>query len=350
MAYRTWTYDVLSSLAASRLAKRLPVYIHFACVRGALKLGYAPPPRPRAHAEATAAFVKYLQLDEESASRTARSYSDAFYLSGLHTWYLVNSDERAISTYLDERVTLVGSENLLTATVQGPVIAFTGHFGLPVAGVLALSAVLRERCRVNTFFAPPDENPATAGFRETFERSRLNIRPLPVGPRGTIQALRALRDGELLTMQPDVFDNRTGSAAVVPFLNGLTFAMTGTAYLAIRSGATLLPVHTTLEPGGRLVVNIGKPISYVQTGDSEEHLIRLTELLFAELERAVRARPEQWVYWQTLSERMVPGVTIAPAARHTIAAWKQAYEQYRTIAASIIPCLAEPRFAPFSEN
>lgn len=208
----------------------------------------------------------------------------------------------------------------------------------------AVGQALAGRTRVNTFFAPPEDNPTTEGFRELLERAQVGIRPLQVGSRGTIQALRALRDGELLTMQPDVYDNFAGSAVVVPFRNGLTYAMIGTASLALRSHATLLPCHTVIEAGGRITIEVRPPLVPVCSDDAELDAYRLTGLIYAELERLIRSRPEQWVYWQILPDRMVPNVQLQQIARGDANAWRNSYSSYRSLAQEIVSELSDLRF------
>jgi hypothetical protein len=203
-----------------------------------------------------------------------------------------------------------------------------------------MGELLAGRNSLHTFFAAPEDNPSTAGYQEVFARSALGIDCILVSARASLTALRVLKRGEALAMQPDVFDNRQGQAAAVPFLRGLTYAMTGTAFLALRTGATLVPVRADVTDRGRVIVAFDEPLRYEPLGDAERDAWHLTALVHRAIERHIEDAPDQWIYWQVLGERMVPGAAIPPAALRDDAAWAAAFRATAAWASSARPAIA----------
>ena len=344
MPMHVWKRDVLTSLSRLGLSARLPVGAQIRVIDFALRSGHTPPPTDAMHRELSDVFGRWGGYDEARAGQLAAEHSATMYRAGL-LWYLLRitpSDQ--IEGYLDRRVRVEGVERLERASAKGPVVLFSGHYGLPVTAVIAAARALHGRSTVNTFFAPPEENPSTAGFAEVFAAAPYGIQSIQVSPRAPIAALRALRAGQVLTMQPDVYDNRNGSAVVIPFLDGLTYAMTGTAYLALRASATLIPVFAVVDERGGVTVTFDDPLAFTRQGDNDVDGYRLTCAMYECIERKIRERPDQWVYWQVLAERMIPITALHKDRRTDPGAWQEAYENARQWASQAVPELRELPF------
>lgn len=135
---------------------------------------------------------------------------------------------------------------------------FSRRHGLPVADFLAIARALHGRTRVTTFYAAADDNLSTQGYADFFARAPYGVKSIQASPRTPVTALRALREGEVLTMQPDVC-----------------------GHWSVRS---------------RITLRFEEPLMNAPTGNVEADAHRLTFAIYECLERHIRAFPEQWAY------------------------------------------------------
>jgi lauroyl/myristoyl acyltransferase len=70
-------------------------------------------------------------------------------------------------------------------------------------------------------------------------------------------------------------------------------------YLALRSGAALLPLVTFYQPGKEAdyVTQIGQPLALDRSAALDEALEQGASLVAAELEAQLRAHPADWHFW-----------------------------------------------------
>ena len=337
MPFFAWQKDFLTALSRTRVARISPA-AQIRAIRLALRLGYTPTATEHMHGDVSRALMTSLDCSSTEAQRLARAHADTMYRAGL-LWYGLRLADRAqIEEFLRDSVRVEHADRLLDLPA-GPTIVFSAHYGLPIAGALATAKLLQGRTRLNTFFASPKDNPSTAGYAELLGRSGFGVNCILVNARATVLALRALKAGEALTMQPDVYDNRYASAVLVPFLNSLAYVMTGTAYLALRSGARVVPAFTRVERDGRVVFTYDPPLEFTPTGDEAKDLYRLTCAIHRAIEAQVRAAPEQWVYWQILDDLTVPGVVLPANRTGDDDAWRGAYLSAAGWASRVVPTL-----------
>jgi lauroyl/myristoyl acyltransferase len=286
-------------------------------LRTALRLGLRPGPTAAA-LDHTARMlgVALPDLSPAELRDTARRHHAAMYDFAMTRQYLAAATAREARWFCTERLTVEGEEHLRRARDHdGPVVMFTSHFGVPILALLRIMVELDGHKRVNTFYADPEANPNNAGYRELIEKLGTDVNVLYDDSRAVRGALSALRRGEVLTMQPDVYDNRTGSAMLVPFLGGLTPAMGGTAFFALRSGAMVLPVHCFQTGGLRCTLRFDAPLEPVRTASFDDDVYRLTADIHANMDAHIRRAPEHWNYWDSLGERLVHGVRLPAASR-----------------------------------
>lgn len=308
----------------------------------ALGSGWSPAPMdaPVVHAAAGLA-VAYPSAPAGWIAAVARRHLHELYVAGLAWQRLRASDGPSIARFVERRTTLADDGRLRQlADSDAPVVFFTPHYGLPALAGAHIAYALAGRKRYNTFFASPDDNPTTAGFREFFDRLGTGVACIMAGERAAVTALKALRRGEALSMQPDVFDNRHASAAVVPFLGGLAFAMTGTAHLAIRAGARVVPLYAwrdTASRDARFVVRVHEPLAFEPSGEMDADAYRLTALIHRHMESQILAAPEHWLYWGAFASRTVPGIRMSanPASDE----WREASARALDLADRVVPAL-----------
>jgi KDO2-lipid IV(A) lauroyltransferase len=79
------------------------------------------------------------------------------------------------------------------------------------------------------------------------------------------------------------------------------------AFLALRSGAAVIPIVILREGRGRFRILLGKEVSAHRTGTVKEDVVALTAAMTAALEELIRHCPEQWFWvhrrWKYLAER-----------------------------------------------
>jgi len=209
---------------------------------------------------------------------------------------------------LRDLVTIEGLEHLAAAQKHAPghgVICLTGHYGnweilgaLMVAHGYPVSIVHRKR-----------ENPllevAAARWR------KLGGAELLARGSAARGALRALRDGRFLAMPLDQ-DAPPSEAVFVPFFGRLASTRDGPARIAVRTGASVLPVFIRREgESGRHRVCVYPPVELLREG-AETSVLALenTRRMTAALEQAIRDDPTQWTWthrrWRTQPEGEAP--------------------------------------------
>jgi KDO2-lipid IV(A) lauroyltransferase len=89
----------------------------------------------------------------------------------------------------------------------------------------------------------------------------------------------------------------------VPFLGTPASTTPTLATLALRTGATVVPVFCLPRPGGTYRIIYGPATEVLRTGDHEADVLRITAACTAVLEAWVRRHPEYWLWmhrrWKT---------------------------------------------------
>ena len=118
-------------------------------------------------------------------------------------------------------------------------------------------------------------------------------------PLAIIEAVNALRRNEVLALLGD----RDGSShtATFDFFGKPAQIPVGAAYLAMATGAPVIPVFVPLE-GGRYSTLMEEPVYFSSGRADHERAIREgTERLLRVFERYIRKYPDQWYnfydYW-----------------------------------------------------
>ena len=182
-----------------------------------------------------------------------------------------------------------GLEHIRAAYARGKgVLLFSAHYGswemvALMQGFLGMPLSLVTR---------PLDNPA-------LERMLADLRGR--SGNGIIHKRRAVREmiktlhgggGIAIVIDQDA----RGDGVFVPFF-GVAASTTPTlALLALRTGAAVMPVVSTLEEDGTYRVRYEAEIPVAATGDRDGDVRRVTAECTAAIERWVRERPEQWLW------------------------------------------------------
>lgn len=177
-----------------------------------------------------------------------------------------------------------GLEHLQAAQARGKgVILLSGHFTtLEITGRM-LSLEVGICCLYR------DPNNAALGALLRRHRSDWARRAIPMD--SLKELVRALRDGEIVWYAPDQ-GRWTAQASMLPFFGHPAITNTSTSRLAAMTGAAVMSFYARREDDGSYTLRISPPLDNLPTDDPEAD----TRRLVADLEAAVRAAPEQYLW------------------------------------------------------
>ena len=142
-----------------------------------------------------------------------------------------------------------------------------------------------------TVVVEPVEPPALFEFFVEF-REKLGMHIVPLGPSAASDVLRALRAGHVVCLLSD--RDIVGDGVVVDFFGETTTIPAGPATLALRTGASLLPVGCYFQGSKGHHAVVQPPVPAVREGRLRSDVGRVTAVVAERLEELIRAAPEQW--------------------------------------------------------
>jgi KDO2-lipid IV(A) lauroyltransferase len=139
---------------------------------------------------------------------------------------------------------------------------------------------------------PPELFDWFVGFRRS-----LGMNVVPLGPNAGAAVAQALKDNHVVCLLCDRDLQRNG--VDVEFFGERTTVPPGPAFLALRTGATILPtaVYFTEERDGHHAI-LRPAMAMPDTGRFRDDVALLTQQLTHELEWLIRQAPEQWHLFQ----------------------------------------------------
>jgi KDO2-lipid IV(A) lauroyltransferase len=283
-------------LLLARVVHRLPLGLALGLGRG---LGALAPRLSRRHLHLISADIaRALQLDASSAMvrtlainsyrRLGESLIEFFRLP-----YMTREE-------ILQWATLEGTEHITAALARGHgVILLTAHLGnWELCGALmGLSGY------PTTAIARPQENTAiTDLFNRIRETHGLKVVPIS----DVRECVRVLKRNECLGILGDLNASPPGAFAFVQVFGRPAATYLGTAYLALLTGAEIIPIFDERLPDHTHRVQIGAPILCSRTGDRQRDLLTTTVRTQEIIEREVRRRPTEWFWllkrWETRPE------------------------------------------------
>lgn len=209
--------------------------------------------------------------------------------------------ERIVDFALDEES--LGLYRRVKNEKQG-VLIVTGHLGNWEMLVFAFAALYEPIA----YLARPLDNPLLENFTARL-RSRFGNRPLNKSG-SAMTAVRLLRSGEILGVLADI-NAHPKEGVFVDFFGIPACTSAGPAMMALRSGAIIFPAFCVYDnSAGRYRLVRGSIIEYEPTGDRARDTEEITRLYTAEIEKIIRAFPEQWLWihkrWKTRPKGEMP--------------------------------------------
>ena len=190
-----------------------------------------------------------------------------------------------------------GLENLQEAFARGKgIIAIGGHLGN--FSLVAQKAVLLGY--TVAVIAEDIQPPKLYNFVNKL-RSGFGLKFIKAGSSQVRTIYKLLKNNGMLMLASDRDVNDTGTP--VQFFDAPADMPEGPVVLALRLGATVLPVYTDRRPDNKATLRIYPPMEMVRTGDYkldiEVNMRRVAEVL----EHMISRAPDQWVVLQRVWDR-----------------------------------------------
>jgi len=165
----------------------------------------------------------------------------------------------------------------------------------PHMGAWELAAAVCRQAGLPIFsIAAPQKNPLANAYLDRLRRSP-GAESIARGSGTLRQVVRRIREGGVLAILPDVRSASPGLS--VPFLGGRANVARGMAAFAHAAGVPIFPCCAERAAWTRHRIRVWDPIRPDAAADRGADVRRMTEEVFAVIDRAVRDRPEQWFWY-----------------------------------------------------
>jgi KDO2-lipid IV(A) lauroyltransferase len=190
-----------------------------------------------------------------------------------------------------------GLENYREALKEAKgVLLFGAHFGNWEIGNAALALLTRPFVFLYRVFDSPFLEKNITGVRASYGNTSLSkdkaMRPI----------LRLLKNGSTINM---LIDQNVAwyDGVFVDFFGRQACTTTGLALLALHTKAPVLPAFTRRLPDGGYLLEIGKKVDIVDSGNRVQDVLTNTQIFTKMIEEQIRKYPEQWLWlhqrWKT---------------------------------------------------
>lgn len=221
---------------------------------------------------------------------------------------------------------------MLNALMHDPrgILLAIPHYGSFVFSIVALVEKMRRQRPVFVFYDPPETHSTNEIFdvlhRRLYAGHSSGVAILHNNRAGIAAALKQLKDGAVVVIMPDVYKEK-GSTYQIPFCGRSRNVMLGTAVLARRTQATIMPLLSDpADTGMRFKTRFGTLIEPSQVaaeyGDRSPMVTlfedyRTTAALFDQFEKFMCQRLIYWQYCRThyLGEPAPPKLEAQELAR-----------------------------------
>ena len=198
---------------------------------------------------------------------------------------------------LHQWISIEGLDNYTEACKKGKgVLIFSAHFGNWEIGNAALAIMTHPFIFVYRVFDSPFLERIITGVRASYGNISLSkenaMRPM----------IRLLKNGATINLLID--QNVTWYEGVfVDFFGRKACTTPGLALLALHTKAQVLPVFTRRLPDGKYLLEIGKKVEIVSSGNRDTDVFINTQNFTKIIEEKIRQYPEQWFWihqrWKT---------------------------------------------------
>jgi KDO2-lipid IV(A) lauroyltransferase len=198
---------------------------------------------------------------------------------------------------LHEWITIEGLENYTEACKEGKgVLIFGAHFGNWEIGNAALAIMTQPFIFVYRILDSPLMEKVITGVRASYGNISLS-------KENTMRKMiRLLKDSATINLLID--QNVAWYGGVfVDFFGRKACTTSGLALLAMHAGAPVLPAFTRRLPDGKYLLEIGKKVKIIHSGNRDNDVLINTQNFTIIIEEQIRQYPEQWFWvhqrWKT---------------------------------------------------
>ena len=194
-----------------------------------------------------------------------------------------------VHRFFEKNLTIYGLEYLTDTVASGKgVIAVSAHYGNPELVVQAAGAL-----GIKAFAITEPLQPKR--LSDLVHRLRCSkgqvFRPVSVSTMK--EAVRWLREGKLVSVLCDRDIQHTG--IMLPFCGAEARLPVGTAQLAMRTGAIVLPMFSRRTRGNHFEVYVEPPLAMTISGDEANDVRVNTLKIISCIEKYLRLDPGQWL-------------------------------------------------------
>ena len=198
---------------------------------------------------------------------------------------------------LRQWISIEGLDNYTEACKEGKgVLIFSAHFGNWEIGNAALAIMTQPFVFVYRVFDNPLLERAITGVRASYGNISLSkynaMRPM----------IRLLKNGATINI---LIDQNVAwyEGVFVDFFGRKACTTPGLALLALHTKAPVLPIFTRRLPDGRYLLEIGKKVEIVSSGNRDADVLINTQNFTKIIEDKIRQYPAQWFWvhqrWKT---------------------------------------------------
>lgn len=207
---------------------------------------------------------------------------------------------------LREWITIEGLENYQEACSEGKgVLLFGAHFGNWEIGNAALALTTKPFAFLYRILDSPFLERNITLVRASYGNISLSkenaMRPV----------IRLLKKGTTINL---LIDQNVAwyDGAFVNFFGRKACTTSGLALLALHTAAPVLPSFTRRLPDGKYILEIGKKVEIIRSGNRNNDVLINTQNFTKIIEEKIRKSPEQWFWvhqrWKTkLCQAKLPG-------------------------------------------
>ena len=224
-------------------------------------------------------------------------------------WYLVLSKvDVQTGLWLIKKTHRVQSKHNFSYVneMPGPVILVAPHFGSFISGAMVLLAEIGTIRPIHLFYADPKTDPDNARYENFYRRYFPNLSVCLNNKRGMVQAIHALRRGEVLVIMPDAFSGKD-DLVKIQFMGRNIGVMQGIAYFNRKFNAKVVPILSRFRGAMAVDIHIEKELTFgAPEIDHEADHKRIMFELFSYLEKWFMAFPHEWHCWDKFINQSLP--------------------------------------------
>lgn len=191
---------------------------------------------------------------------------------------------------LRQLITLEGLEHLEAGIARGKgIIAVLPHAGNwePASNIIAFLPY--------RFLAVVDEGVVSRAVAGSRQRAGMSVVEQSKAARPTI---RALRQNSVVILVADLV--KDFRAARVQLFGRETYLPAGPAYLAVRTGATVIPVIAIRQADNTSVITVEPPLYPDPRANPVDEAHRISQAIADYFQQVIRGHPEQWYPYRRL--------------------------------------------------